>query len=264
MRELLLPYYNERRKGYIDTLVIHAAAQRTVSDLVDVLVNRELSAHYVIGLDGDVVRLVPDEYRAWHAGAGEWYGEKQDINSNSIGIELCNGLFGEEEYPKKQIAALTELCLHLIDKHDFHPAQIIGHSDMAPTRKIDPGSKLPWEELAKHGVGVWYDMADSQKVRSADVGELLSSIGYGLEHKEATEWAFLRHFNPELYFELGGKKGANMATLEGKCLEENEAFICTLKAVSVAYARARGKNVKKNEIVNGYVPQSLMNPHIQR
>lgn len=240
MRELLLPYYNERRKGRIDTLVIHAAAQQKVSDLVDVLVKRELSSHYVIGVDGEVVRLVPDEFRAWHAGAGEWHGEKQDINSNSIGIELCNGLFGEEEYPQKQIDALTELCLHLIDKHGFQPTQIIGHSDMAPTRKIDPGSKLPWEKLAKHGVGVWYDMADAKKVRTADVEALLSSIGYGLDDKEATKWAFLRHFNPELYFALGGKKGANCASVEGVVLENEPEFVSTLQAVSMAYGKARG------------------------
>ena len=240
MRELLLPYYNERRKGYVDTLVIHAAAQKTVSDLVSVLASRELSAHYVIGTDGDVVRLVPDEYRAWHAGAGEWNGEKQDINSNSIGIELCNGLFGEEEYPERQIAALTELCLHLIDKHNFQPTQIIGHSDMAPTRKIDPGSKLPWEKLARDGVGMWYAMADAKKARTADVRQLLSSIGYGVENKEASEWAFLRHFKPELYFALGGKKGANAGSVESVCLQDNIEFIQTLQAVAVRYARVRG------------------------
>ena len=164
MRELLLPYYNERRKKYVGYADLFTrAAQTTVSDLVGVLVKRELSAHYVIGMDGEVVRLVPDEFRAWHAGAGEWNGEKQDINSNSIGIELCNGLFGEMEYPEKQVAALTDLCLHLIDKHNFAPTQIIGHSDMAPTRKIDPGSKLPWEKLARHGVGVWYDIGRCEK-----------------------------------------------------------------------------------------------------
>ncbi|MCM1324079.1 MAG: N-acetylmuramoyl-L-alanine amidase [Acetobacter sp.] len=241
MRDLLLPYYNERRKDYIDTLVIHAAAQHTVSDLVGVLANRELSAHYVIGVDGDVVRLVPDEYRAWHAGAGEWNGERQDINSNSIGIELCNGLFGEMAYAPKQIEALTELCLHLIDKYDFQSTQIIGHSDMAPTRKIDPGSKLPWAQLAKDGVGLWYDMADAKKVRTTDVRKLLSSIGYGVENQEASEWAFLRRFNPELYFALGGKKGANSASINGAALKDNIEFVRTLQAVSAAFAISRGE-----------------------
>lgn len=248
MRELLLPYHNERRKDYIDTLVIHAAAQETVADLVGVLANRELSAHYVIGRDGDVVRLVPDEYRAWHAGAGEWNGEKQDINSNSIGIELCNGLFGEEEYPQKQIDALTDLCLHLIDKYDFAPTQIIGHSDMAPTRKIDPGSKLPWEKLAQHGVGLWYNPDDARKVRQTDARKLLSAIGYGVDNAEASEWAFLRHFNPKLYFELGGKKGANCASVEGVSLENNLEFVRTLQAVSVAFAVSRREGLSMPNI----------------
>lgn len=241
MRELLLPYYNERRKSYIDTLVIHAAAQKTVGELVDVLVERELSSHYVIGADGDVVRLVPDEYRAWHAGAGSWRGETQDINSNSIGIELCNGLFGEEPYTDKQIAALTELCLHLIDKYNFAPTQIIGHADMAPTRKIDPGSCLPWEKLAQNGVGLWYDMADATKVRTTDARKLLTVIGYSVDNQETSEWAFLRHFNPELYFALGGKKGANAASFNEVKLQDNIEFIRTLQAVSVAFAASGEK-----------------------
>lgn len=239
MRELLLPFYNERRKDYIDTLVIHAAAQQTVGDLVKVLVDRELSSHYVIGRDGDVVRLVPDEFRAWHAGAGVWNGETQDINSNSVGIELCNGLFGEEEYPQKQMDALAELCLHLIDKHNIAPTQVIGHSDMAPTRKIDPGSKFPWEKMARHGIGVWYDMADAEKVKATDTTKLLTSIGYGVDNLEATEWAFCRHFNPELYYALGGKKGANAGTIKGVCLRENVDFVNTLKAVAVAFQKQR-------------------------
>ncbi len=241
MRELLLPYYNERRKKYVDTLIIHAAAQTTVSDLVGVLVKRELSAHYVIGMDGEVVRLVPDEFRAWHAGAGEWNGEKQDINSNSIGIELCNGLFGEMEYPEKQVAALTDLCLHLIDKHNFAPTQIIGHSDMAPTRKIDPGSKLPWEKLSRHGVGVWYDMADAKKARTADTAKLLASIGYGLENPEAAEWAFCRHFNPDLYYVLGGKKGANCGAVGSVRPRDNVEFVRTVQAVAVRFAKERSE-----------------------
>lgn len=241
MRELWLPNYNERRKDYIDTLVIHAAAQTTVSDLVGVLVKRELSAHYVIGADGDVVRLVADEHRAWHAGVSEWNGEKQDINSNSIGIELCNGLFGEKEYPEKQIAALTDLCLHLIDKHGFEPTQIIGHSDLAPTRKIDPGSKFPWAKLAQNGVGVWYDMNDAKKVRSTDTAKLLSSIGYGVENIEATEWAFLRHFNPELYVALGGKKGANCGMNGSIRPRDNVEFVRTVQAVAFAFAKSRNE-----------------------
>lgn len=210
MRELLLPYYNERRKNYINTLVIHAAAQDSIGDLVSVLTKRELSAHYAIGKDGDIVRLVPDKFRAWHAGAGSWRSETQDINSNSIGIELCNGLFGEEPYTDKQVSALTELCLQLIDKYDFAPTNIIGHSDMAPSRKIDPGSCLPWQKLAQNGIGIWPDAETPAFAPTLSSRQMLAYIGYNTsDTPDASAWAFCRHYNPELYFALGGKKGAN-------------------------------------------------------
>ena len=239
MRDLLLPYYNERRKNYIDTLVIHAAAQKTINELVDVLVSRELSAHYVIGTNGDIVRLVPDEFRAWHAGAGSWRGETQDINSNSIGIELCNGLFGEEPYTTKQITALTELCLHLIDKHNLAPTQIIGHSDMAPTRKIDPGSCLPWQKLAQHGIGLWYDTTQKAPAPQLNTRQMLAEIGYNtVETPEASAWAFCRHYHPELYFALGGKKGANCGNSPKQTPENCLEYYNTLCAVYAAFKAA--------------------------
>ncbi len=235
MRELILPYYNERRKNYIDTLVIHAAAQETVSDLVSVLADRELSAHYVIGTDGDIVRLVPEKFRAWHAGAGSWRGETHDINSNSIGIELCNDLFGEEPYTDKQISALTELCLHLIDKYDFAPTHIIGHSDMAPSRKIDPGSCLPWQKLAQNGIGLWPDAEISARPATLSSRQMLAYIGYNVtETPDASAWAFCRHYNPELYFALGGNKGANHGIFN-QTPEDSIEYYRTLRAVYAVF-----------------------------
>lgn len=235
MRELLLPYYNERRKNYIDTLVIHAAAQENIGDLVSVLAKRELSSHYVIGTDGDIVRLVPEKFRAWHAGAGSWRGETSDINSNSIGIELCNGLFGEEAYTEKQISALTELCLQLIDKYDFAPTQIIGHSDMAPSRKIDPGSCLPWQKLAQNGIGLWYKPQNAPLTQLPNSRQMLSYIGYNTtDTPAASAWAFCRHYNPKLYFDLGGVKGGNRG-LQNQTPEDNREYYNTLCAVYTAF-----------------------------
>ncbi len=250
MRELLLPYYNKRRKNYIDTLVIHAAAQKTVGELINVLVERELSAHYVIGQDGDIVRLVPDEFRAWHAGAGSWREETQDINSNSLGIELCNGLFGEEPYTEKQIAALTELCLHLIDKHNLAPTHIIGHADMAPTRKIDPGSCLPWQKLAQQGIGLWYDAANTPQKPTLNSREMLAYIGYNTtETPEASAWAFCRHYNPKLYFALGGKKGANCGTIT-PTPENSIEYYKTLYAVYNAFRAAEQPSPSLYNVIN--------------
>lgn len=238
MREILLPYYNDRRGRKIETLVIHASAQHTADALMAKLVERELSSHYLVDENGEITRMVPEACRAWHAGVGEWAGEK-DLNSTSIGIEMCNGLFGEEPFTDKQINALMELCQHLIDKYDIEPTQIIGHSDLAPARKIDPGSMFPWQKLAENGIGLWYDAEDGQDISLLNSEQMLKAIGYGTEDLETTEWAFCRHFNPQLYRFLGGKWGANKGTIEGLVLHDNPEYIRTLKAVHAAYKRAR-------------------------
>ena len=243
MKEILLPYYNDRKGRSIDTLVIHASAQHTAEALMDKLRERELSSHYVIDESGEITRMVPEACRAWHAGVGEWNGEK-DLNSTSIGIEMCNGLFGEEPFTNRQILALIELCRHLIDKYDILPTQIIGHADLAPTRKIDPGSMFPWKKMADYGVGLWYNHNSISGEARLNPEEMLQSIGYGTEDLEATEWAFCRHFNPDLYRFLGGKTGANKGTIAGLVLHDNLEFVKTLKAVATAYAHSRFENSK--------------------
>lgn len=254
MKEILLPYYNDRKGHQIDTLVIHASAQHTSDALMAKLVERELSSHYLVDEAGEITRMVPEACRAWHAGVGEWCGEK-DLNSTSIGIEMCNGLFGEEPFTDRQIEALTELVLHLIDKYDIHPTQIIGHSDLAPTRKIDPGVMFPWQKMAQNGIGVWYDTHFIYPLAQIDVQQSLKNIGYGTDNLEATEWAFCRRFNPALYNFLGGKKGANKGTIEGLYLHDNPQFLRTLKAVEIAFEQARQteKNVSLplRKIANG-------------
>ena len=185
-----------------------------------------------------MTRMVPEACRAWHAGVGAWNGEK-DLNSTSIGIEMCNGLFGEEPFTDKQIDALMELCLHLIDKYDIAPTQIIGHADLAPARKIDPGSMFPWQKLAENGIGMWYEQKDTENLTCLSSKQMLSDIGYGTDNLEATEWAFCRHFNPQLYHFLGGKWGENQGTIEGLVLHDNPVYLKTLHAVYQAYRQKR-------------------------
>lgn len=244
MREILLPYYNDRRGKKIDTLVIHASGQHTADALMDKLIERELSSHYLVDEKGEITRMVPEACRAWHAGVGEWMEEK-DLNSTSIGIEMCNGLFGEEPFTDKQINALIDLCQHLIDKYDIAPTQIIGHADLAPERKIDPGSMFPWAKMAENGVGLWYDMKEGNFPTILSAEQMLKSIGYGTDNLDATEWAFCRHFNPQLYRFLGGKWGANKGTIEGLVLHDNPEYMRTLKAVYTAYKNARKKQEEK-------------------
>lgn len=242
MEEKLIPYFNVRQKNKIDTIVIHAAAQKGVDELIGILEERELSSHYVIGCDGEIIKLVDEKNRAWHAGAGTWNGER-DINSNSIGIELCNGLFGEEKYPKVQMEALKELCLDIMDRYDIKKNNVIGHLDMAPNRKIDPGLMMDWKYLAKNGVGIWYDINDVKPLDIENLENVFNDIGYGCENMINTQWAFLRHYNPRLYRFLGGKKGANEGTIDGVVPQDNPEFLRTLGAVYKAFCDYKSENI---------------------
>lgn len=252
MREILLPYYNDRRGREVKTLVIHASAQHTADALMAKLVERELSAHYLVDEKGEVTRMVPEACRAWHAGVGQWRGER-DLNSTSIGIEMCNGLFGEEPFTDKQICALIELCQHLIDKYNIAPTEIIGHADLAPARKIDPGSMFCWQKLAENGVGLWYDVKQEHYFSDKTPVQMLSSIGYGVDDLEAAEWAFCRHFNPSLYHFLGGKKGVNKGSIEGLVLHDNPQYLKTLQAVYDTF----NKSETAHELVSMYSWQAV-------
>jgi N-acetylmuramoyl-L-alanine amidase len=112
----------------------------------------EVSAHYLIAEDGEVLSLVPEALRAWHAGAGAW-GGVTDVNSRSIGIELANT--GFTPFAAAQMDALTDLLHGIKARWDMHPERVIGHSDMAPGRKIDPGARFDWRRLALEGLSVW-------------------------------------------------------------------------------------------------------------
>lgn len=139
----------------------------------------EVSAHYLICEKGDIYALVPEEMRAWHAGAGSW-GGVADVNSRSIGIELSNR--GDHPFAEAQMAALEELLRAIMARHDIPAHRVIGHSDMAPARKCDPGPRFDWRRLALGGLSVWPDVAadvaaedapDPEAVRAA-----LARFGY--------------------------------------------------------------------------------------
>ena len=113
------------------------------------------SAHYVVDETGEVYRLVAEENRAWHAGVSSWEGEG-DVNARSIGIEIVNGGhdFGLPEFPDAQIEAVIALLKEIMARHGLQPARVVGHADVAPGRKFDPGEKFPWQRLAQAGVAV--------------------------------------------------------------------------------------------------------------
>ena len=120
-------------------------------------IQSEVSCHYLIKNDGKIIKLVPDLYIAWHAGKSSWKSYKF-LNKNSIGIEISNPghEFNYKKFSKKQIGSLLRLTKFLIKKFKINPKNILGHSDIAPDRKKDPGEKFPWEYLAKKNIGLWH------------------------------------------------------------------------------------------------------------
>ncbi|MFT4149377.1 MAG: N-acetylmuramoyl-L-alanine amidase [Paracoccaceae bacterium] len=154
------PNHGERRGGLRPELVVlHYTAMPTCAEAHRRLCDpaAEVSAHWLIDRDGTVHALVPEEARAWHAGAGEWRG-RGDVNSRSIGIELVNT--GAEPFPEPQMAALEDLLCSILARWSIPPEGVIAHSDMAPDRKSDPGPRFDWRRLAMQGLSVWPDVAD--------------------------------------------------------------------------------------------------------
>ena len=175
----------------------------------------EVSAHYVVMEDGYIVQCVPEARRAWHAGSAAWEGES-DINSCSIGIEIANPghSHGYPDFPKRQIAAVTTLCRSIFTRHRIPAWRVLGHADVAPSRKQDPGEKFPWRVLHDAGIGIWVKPAPITPTGAvfafgandpaiADIKAQLASYGYDVaasgDFDGATRdviAAFQRHFRP--------------------------------------------------------------------
>ncbi|QNF33996.1 N-acetylmuramoyl-L-alanine amidase [Adhaeribacter swui] len=145
--------FNIRKPNYV---VIHHTAQSSAAQTLQTFTQprTQVSAHYVIDRNGKIYHMLNDYLRAWHAGAGKW-GNNTDINSSSVGIELDNN--GAEPFAEPQITSLIKLLATLKKTHNIPTANFIGHSDIAPTRKNDPNATFPWQLLAQHGFGLWYD-----------------------------------------------------------------------------------------------------------
>ena len=179
----------------IDMLVLHYTGMETAEIAVSRLCDPEakVSAHYVIDEDGTVQRLVAEDRRAWHAGAAFWRGET-DINGRSVGIELVNPghEFGYRPFPEAQMAALETLARDILARHPIPARNVVGHSDVAPRRKRDPGELFDWPRLAAAGIGPWPEECGE----SGDVVAMLAEYGYETVDLEKTVEAFQRRFRP--------------------------------------------------------------------
>lgn len=203
------PNFNDRPTfKKLNLIVLHytgmTPAEEALTRLCDP--DAKVSAHYLIEKNGKLHQLVDETKRAWHAGISFWQGET-DINGISLGIEIDNGGhdFGLPDYPAAQIEALLHLLEKLVQKYNVPKERIIGHSDIAPTRKIDPGEHFPWLTLHEHGFGLW---PEATPVRIApqsifDAQHILAAIGYDCPLTGALDSqtiavieAFQRHFTP--------------------------------------------------------------------
>jgi N-acetylmuramoyl-L-alanine amidase len=213
------PNIGPRRGGLRPSiLLLHYTGVETAAKAIDWLTRTEsqVSCHYALDEDGCVTQMVAENMRAWHAGEAMWAGES-DINSASIGIEIHNPghEMGYPDFPEIQLAALEALCTDIIARHRIRPERVLAHSDVAPSRKKDPGEKFPWARLARTGIGHWVEPQPVIGAEAgmgigvagplvADVQQLLRKYGYGIEptglidgKTEFVVTAFQRHFRPE-------------------------------------------------------------------
>jgi len=173
-------------------IILHHTAQVSTDQTIKtfILKSTGTSAHYVVGRDGKVVHMVNDYLRANHAGVAKW-GNETDLNSCSLGIEIDNN--GNEPYSDVQINSVIALVETLTKKYNIPAANVIGHSDIAPRRKIDP-NKFPWKKLADRGLGLWYDAVLQIPPPTFDAVAALRIIGYDVSNLPAAITAFKRHF----------------------------------------------------------------------
>lgn len=174
-------------------VIIHHTAQNSCEQTLTTftLPRTQVSAHYVICKNGMVQHMLNDYLRAWHAGSGKW-GNLTDINSSSVGIELDNN--GFEPFTETQINNLLVVLRSLKKKYNIPTANFIGHSDIAPTRKVDPNRFFPWQQLAQNGFGNWYDTTAVQVPDAFNAVQALRIIGYDTRDSIAAIKAFKLHF----------------------------------------------------------------------
>ena len=203
-------------KKTIKFIIIHYTGMQSERESLRRLCNfkSKVSSHYFIKSSGKIFNLVEDHYIAWHAGKSHWKNFK-NLNKNSIGIELANRghKFGYTSFKKKQINNLIKICKILMKKYKIKRENVVGHSDIAPLRKIDPGERFPWKKFANKKIGIWHNCKNVELKKSRKVKislkftsvfiKNLKKIGYYFADKKKTNIikivkAFQRHYRQDL------------------------------------------------------------------
>jgi len=209
MKEIPSPNFDARDRAP-DMLLLHYTGMPTAEESLARMHDpaAKVSAHYFVDEDGSVISLVAEQSRAWHAGVAFWRGES-DINSCSIGIEIQNPghEFGYRAFPDVQIDSVIQLCKDILSRHDIPANRVLGHSDVAPGRKKDPGELFPWQRLAGEGIGLWPQGINPSSEGEVDIPELQKTLaGFGYDIKLTGEndvqtkrvvMAFQRHWQQE-------------------------------------------------------------------
>lgn len=202
MIETPSPNFDERSLP-VSVLVLHYTGMPDAASAINWLANPEskVSAHYVVTEDGQVVRMVDEDKRAWHAGKSYWRGVT-DINSASIGIEIVNPghEWGYRLFPEAQLGALIPLVHDIKERYRITRGNVVGHSDIAPARKLDPGELFPWYKLARLRLALPRPTKNLMDPHWSDGGFMLAleRFGYDITEPQAAVTAFQRRFRPEL------------------------------------------------------------------
>ena len=214
------PNFDKKKRAYTDIkfLIFHYTGMKSEKAAINRLTSfkSKVSSHYLIQDDGSILTIVPDLYISWHSGISKWK-KYNSLNKNSIGIEISNPghNFNYKKFSKKQIISILNLSKILIKKYKIKPKNILGHSDIAPTRKKDPGEKFPWEYLSRNRVGIWHNISQrtlinkrKQKINNMDKKKFIQNLyklGYSndnsltkTKHLKILTTAFQRRFRQKL------------------------------------------------------------------
>ncbi len=214
------PNFDSKKRSLdeINFIIFHYTGMKNEKKAIDKLldIKSKVSCHYFIKNNGEILRMVPDSYTAWHAGVSSWKKFKS-LNKNSIGIEINNPghEFKYKKFSKKQIYSVIKLTKYIIEKYKINPKSILGHSDIAPDRKKDPGEKFPWELLSRKKIGIWHELKSNEikvyrKLKLSNILKIkfinnLYKIGYPKNSKinknkyiKNITVAFQRRFRQEL------------------------------------------------------------------